>query len=206
MPATGRKNPAAGPAPPPGGSQPIRRPEAEEDDNMEDRFYGDSGVDDDDDSDDDNDDDSIGNPLKGQGEDLLAGLLMGLVRKEDEAKAYLVIDEFVRRIYRIERRIEKLTEGQRAGERQSLQEAVREAVAKEVERAVGSLREEIRGIGKEVREAREALKKGSSRASGPDPGLRTWAEAIAGEPPKKAIPARLGREVLIRGITEPLLT
>jgi hypothetical protein len=175
---------------------------------MEDRFYGDSGVDDDDDSDDDNDDDSIGNPLKGQGEDLLAGLLMGLVRKEDEAKAYLVIDEFVRRIYRIERRIEKLTEGQRAGERQSLQEAVREAVAKEVERAVGSLREEIRGIGKEVRDAGkevqgagEALKKGGSRASSPDLGPRTWAEAVAGEPLKKAIPARLGREVLIRGTT-----
>ena len=158
MPATGRKNPTAGPAPPPGGSQPTRRPEAEEDDNMEDCFYS---------STDDDSDDNDRNPFEGQGEDLLAGLLMGLVRKEDEAKAYLVIDEFVRRIHKMARRIEKLTE------RQALREAVREAVKKEVERAVGSLREEIREVGKDVRGAGEALKKGGSRGGSLDPGPRT---------------------------------
>jgi len=75
--------------------------------------------------------------------------LMDLIRHKDESKAYLIIDEFITRIKKIEKRIRELSEGQGSREKEeSFREAVREAVAKEVEQAVGGLREEIQEIGR----------------------------------------------------------
>lgn len=154
--STTRENPAVGPAPPPGRSQPIRIPDQTDDDEMGEE----------DDQSDEDDDGNFGSPLAGQEEGVLAGLLMELVRKEDENKAYLIIDELMRRMRKMNKRITELSEGQGFRKEESFQEAVREAVTKEVEQAVGGLREEIREIGR-------ALKKGGSRAAGPDPGPRT---------------------------------
>ena len=82
--------------------------------------------------------------------------MMDLVRYKDESKAYLIIDEFMTRIKKIEKRIRELSEGRDSWKREEgFREAVREAVIKEVEQAVGGLREEIREI-------RRALKKGGS--------------------------------------------
>ena len=145
------------------------------------------------------DDHNFGSPLAGQEEGVLAGLLMDLVRHKDKSKAYLIIDEFMTRMKKMEKKIRELSEGRGSRKKEeNFREAVREAVAKEVEQAVGGLREEIREIGR-------ALKKGGSQAVGSDPGPRTWAEVVAREPPKKVIPGRLGKEVLVRGTTEAAL-
>jgi len=144
--STTRENPTVGPALPPGRSQPIRISD-ETDDNDE------IGEEDDQS---DKDDHNFGSPLAGQEEGVLAGLLMDLVRHKDKSKAYLIIDEFMTRMKKMEKKIRELSEGRGSRKKEeNFREAVREAVAKEVEQAVGGLREEIREI-------RRALKKGGS--------------------------------------------
>ena len=92
--STTRENPAVGPAPPPGRSQPIRiSDETDDDDEM--------GEEDDQS---DEDDYNFGSPLAGQEEGVLAGLLMDLVRHKDESKAYLIIDEFMTRMKKMEKK------------------------------------------------------------------------------------------------------
>jgi len=82
--------------------------------------------------------------------------LMDLVRYKDKSKVYLIIDEFMTRIKKMEKRIRELSEGRGSRKKEeNFREAVREAVIKEVEQAIGGLREEIREI-------RRALKKGGS--------------------------------------------
>jgi len=155
--STTRENPIVGPALPPGRSQPIRiSDETDDDDEM--------GEEDDQSN---KDDYNFSSPLAGQEEGVLVGLLIDLVRYKDKSKAYLIIDEFITRIKKIEKRIRELLEGQDSQKREEgFQEAVREAVIKEVEQAVGGLREEIREI-------RRALKKGGSQAASLDLGPQT---------------------------------
>jgi len=65
---------------------------------------------------------------------VLVGLLMDLVRYKDESKVYLIIDEFMTRMKKMEKRIRELLEGRGSRKKEeSFREAVREVVIKEVE-------------------------------------------------------------------------
>ena len=86
MPTT-LKNPAVGPAPPPGRTQPIRGPDKSDDD---------QDMEDDDNNDDDEDDDcDYSSPLAVLGPGALAGAVIDLVRQEERDKVYILIDEFI---------------------------------------------------------------------------------------------------------------
>jgi len=90
------------------------------------------------------DDYNFSSLLIGQEEGVLVGLLMDLVRYKDESKAYLIIDEFMTRMKKMEKRIRELSEGRGSRKKEeNFREAIREVVTKEVEQAVGGLREEI---------------------------------------------------------------
>ena len=92
--STTRENPTVGLALPPGRSQPIRiSDETDNDDEM--------GEEDDQS---DKDDYNFGSLLAGQEEGVLVGLLMDLVRYKDESKAYLIIDEFMTRMKKLEKK------------------------------------------------------------------------------------------------------
>jgi len=144
--STTREDPTVGPALPPGRSQPIRISDETNDNNE-------IGEEDDQSN---KDDYNFSSLLVGQEEGVLAGLLMDLVRHKDESKVYLIIDEFITRMKKMEKRIRELSEGRGSRKKEeNFREAIREAVIKEVEQAVGGLREEIREIGR-------ALKKGGS--------------------------------------------
>lgn len=90
MPAT-PKNPAVGPDPPAGRTQPTRGRDEEMEDNDED-----------DDDDDDSGDDDMSyrdGTLFGKTKDkVLVGLLMELVRKDRRDTVYYVVDELVQRL------------------------------------------------------------------------------------------------------------
>jgi hypothetical protein len=179
-----------GPTPPPGRSQPIRTTIIDEDDEMEER---------DDESGDDEDDEGQRKPLfEGLEEEDIAGMLMDLIPEEERDTAFFLIDEFVRRIGKMRTRVEVLEERGPPSKGADLG-ALQKAITEEVQKAIGVLKEE-------VQEVKKALIKGSSQVIEPGIRARSWAAVAAEEPPKKVIPGRIGKEVLIRGSVAPAIT
>ncbi|KAK4119377.1 hypothetical protein N657DRAFT_684466 [Parathielavia appendiculata] len=128
--AGGAKDPArAGPAPPPGGSQPIRL--ADEDDEM-----------DGDETDDDEDGGEFGNgpnPMYDESDDTLAAMIMQFASTEKQAIAYPVADAFITRLQQLRQKVEKEREKNHNNrvDPAALRKIVSEAVAKVVEEKGG---------------------------------------------------------------------
>ena len=77
--------------------------------------------------------------------------------------------------------------------------ALQKVIAEEVKKAMGDLRKEVQEVRKEVQT------KGLAPAATTQ--ARSWAAVVAGEGdlPKKIIPGRLNKEMMVRGSTEPSL-
>jgi hypothetical protein len=193
-----RKSSVVGPAPLPGRSQPTRTTLIDEEDDEMEEGDDKSG----DDEDEDEDEEEQRKLLEGLEEEGIAGLLMDLVPGKDSDKAFYLIDELVRRIAKMRTRIEVLEERGPLSKGADLG-ALQKAITEEVQKAIGGLKEEVQEVKNEVK---KALIKGSSQTGGPGTGARSWAAVAAEEPPKKVIPGRIGKEVLIRGSVAPALT
>ena len=101
--ATREKNPAVGPAPPPGRCQPIKTTIINEDEDDE--------IEEGDKSGDDKDDEGQRKPIfEGLEEEDLTGMLIDVVQEEERDIAFHLIDKFVRRITKMRIRIEVLEE------------------------------------------------------------------------------------------------
>lgn len=74
--------------------------------------------------------------------------------------------------------------------------AIQKVVAEEVKKALERVKKEIQEVQKDVRQQAKALAVAQARS---------WAIVVAEEPPKKLIPGRLSKEILVRGSTEPAL-
>lgn len=82
--------------------------------------------------------------------------------------------------------------------------------AEEVRKQMQEIRKEMQEVQKEPQEARRELQD-QRKKQAPAPAAtvaRSWAAVVAGEEelPKKIIPGRLNKEILVRGSTEPSLT
>jgi hypothetical protein len=75
-------------------------------------------------------------------------------------------------------------------------------VKREVEKAVAEVREDMEKVWKEVQEQKKTETPTPVSAA-----ARSWGTVLAGEaePPKKLIPGKLAREILVRRSTEPAL-
>lgn len=74
--------------------------------------------------------------------------------------------------------------------------AIQKVVAEEAKKALERVKQEIQEVQKEVRQQAKALAVAQARS---------WAIVVVEEPPKKVIPGRLSKEILVRGSTEPAL-
>ncbi|KAJ4289990.1 hypothetical protein N0V88_006791 [Collariella sp. IMI 366227] len=203
------KDPAQGVAPPTGKTQPITTAEASdnemEDDEMEDgdEMGGEDG-------------NGI-NPLHDESDETLAGIIVHLAEEPNDMVAQMAADEMMTRLRRLRQKVQngKRGEGDNEGMdtaalHQTLINTVAEAVGQGVEKAVEDVRKEMQEVQKELQEVRRELQAQKKKeASIPaTTAARSWAAVVAGEGelPKKIIPGRLNKEILVRGSTEPSLT
>ena len=197
------KNAARGePAPPTEGAQPIT---TDNDEEMEDDIY--NGP----------------NPLHDESDEVLAGTIVHLAKEPNEAVSQVVADEIMTRLRRL-RRLEsgKAPETGSVGiDVTRIQESIVDAVVdgvgqgtgramEEVRKQMQEVRKEMQEVQKELQEARRELQD-QRKKQAPAPATtvaRSWAAVVAGEGelPKKIIPGRLNKEILVRGSIEPSLT
>jgi hypothetical protein len=148
-------------------------------------------------------------PLQDEPDEALAGAILELAEKPNATVAFVVANEMMTRLQELRKRANgrKRAEGDNneigsAVAQEMIAESVARAVKREVERALAEIREDMQKSWKEVQEQK--------KKETPTPAAtvaRSWAAVMAGEgePPKKVIPGRLVREILVRGSTEPAL-
>ncbi|EAQ85560.1 hypothetical protein CHGG_09574 [Chaetomium globosum CBS 148.51] len=163
------------------------------------------------------------NPLHDESDEVLAGTIVHLAKEPNEAVSQVVADEIMTRL----RRLRSLESG-KAPETGSvgidvtrIQESIVDAVVdgvgqgagramEEVRKQMQEVRKEMQEVQKELQEARRELQD-QRKKQAPAPATtvaRSWAAVVAGEGelPKKIIPGRLNKEILVRGSIEPSLT
>ena len=189
-----------GPAPPAGRAQPIAMAE---DDNDDDDEMEDDG-------------DSNGRyPLHDETDETLAGTILQLAIEPNEIVAEAVAKEMMTRLRELRQRVENGKEKEKdnqgidttAIENAVVEHVVMGIVVKVVQQEIGKAMEEVR---KEIQEVQKELQ-AQKKKEAPTPATtaaRSWAAVVAGEGelPKKIIPGRLMKEILVRGSTEPSLT
>lgn len=134
-------------------------------------------------------------------EEYLLGLVVELTPQEREPEICLIIAELSKRIRQMRKQIEELKESnQKSQEKtrdngsslqglQDLQKTIAEVVAKEVKKAIAEERKEAAAKAKTAAPTWAAVAQGQGSAPGTSP-LSV---------PTKVIPARLGREMLVKG-------
>ncbi|KAJ4288895.1 hypothetical protein N0V88_007228 [Collariella sp. IMI 366227] len=157
------------------------------------------------------------NPLHDESDETLAGIIVRLAEEPNDMVAQLAADEMMTRLRRLRQKVQNGKRGVGDDEgmdtatlHQTLVNTVAEAVGQGIEKAVEEVRKEMQEVQKELQEVRRELQAQKKKeASIPaTTAARSWAAVVAGEGelPKKIIPGRLNKEILVRGSTEPSLT
>lgn len=138
---------------------------------------------------------------EGDDEEYLLGSIVELTPQEREPEICLIIAELSKRIRQMRKQIEELKESNRKSQEktldnrsslqglQDLQRTIAEVVAKEVKKAIAEERKEAAAKAKTAAPTWAAVAQGQGSAPGTSPLSA----------PTKVIPARLGREMLIKG-------
>ena len=146
----------------------------------------------------DSDDDQ--RPLQDQSDESLAGAILEMAEKPNAALAFVVANEMMMRFRELRKRAHGGKKAEESSKGLMIAENVAKVVKREVEKALAEVREDMQKVWKEVQEQKKKETPAPAAAA-----ARSWATVLAGEgePPKKIIPGRLAREILVRGSTEP---
>ena len=148
----------------------------------------------------DSDDDQ--RPLQDEPDEALAGAILEMAEKPNAALTFVAANEMMMRFRELRKRAHGGKKAEESSKELMIAENVAKVVKREVEKALAEVREDMQKFWKEVQEQKKKENPAPAAAA-----ARSWATVLAGEgdPPKKIIPGRLAREILVRGSTEPAL-